>query len=109
MNGRGCRHMSPALIAAGFAECAVCAAGRAGLMKDDSSRQEEAVAYAYANLAAWLDHAVTEAHAAAKAARRRRPVMDLDRLRAVLRSLDQAEQDVDLALYDLRTARGEDG
>lgn len=80
-----------------------------GFLTDDTTRQQDALAAAWTGLADTLDTLAVEARTAAKAARRRRPNPDLDRVRAALRDFDQAENARDTAAYDLSTARGEHG
>jgi hypothetical protein len=76
--------------------------------REDLHRQREAVDAARADLAATLDDLEREAHTAARAARTRRGVPDLPAVHAAARAVERAEETLDLAALDLRTAAGED-
>lgn len=76
--------------------------------REDVSRQQEALAAARAELAAALDDLSAQAHTAARAARSRRAVPDLPAVHAAARAVERAEEAVDLAALDVRTAAGED-
>lgn len=111
-NPKTCRHVSAAMIAAGFLVCGECEQG--GVSPADNygsviERAEQRVERAYIDLGDRLDVLAAEATKAAKATRRKRPAPDMDRLRAAIRDVDLAEQTVDTAVYDLSTARGADG
>lgn len=95
-----CPHVSPAMIAAGFLRCHVCDREQtppAGFLADDTSRQEAALRKAYDSLGAALEQLAWIARAEGKVCGRKRPKPDLDRVRAAIRDLDLAENDVDSA------------
>ena len=76
--------------------------------REDVSHQQEVLAAARAHLAAALDDLSAEAHTAARAARSKRAVPDLPAVHAAARAVERAEEAVDLAALDVRTAAGED-
>ena len=76
--------------------------------REDLSRQQEALAAARADLAAALDDLEREATTAARAARTKRGLPDLPAVHAAARAVERAEEAVDLAALDVRTAAGED-
>ncbi|MCW2776281.1 MAG: hypothetical protein JWN17_6 [Frankiales bacterium] len=76
--------------------------------REDLTRQQEALAAARADLAAALDDLESEAHTAARAARSKRGVPDLPAVHAAARAVERAEEALDLAALDVRTAAGED-
>lgn len=76
--------------------------------REDLSRQQEALAVARADLAAALDDLEREAKTAARAARTKRGQPDLPAVHAAARAVERAEEAVDLAALDVRTAAGED-
>ncbi len=76
--------------------------------REDLTRQQEALAAARADLAAALDLLEREAKDAARAARTKRGVPDLPAVHAAARGVERAEEALDLAALDVRTAAGED-
>jgi predicted RNase H-like HicB family nuclease len=76
--------------------------------REDLHRQREAVDEARVALAAALDALEREAHTAARASRTRRGTPDLPGVYAAARAVERAEEALDLAALDLRTAAGED-
>ncbi|MCU1692490.1 MAG: hypothetical protein JWM64_1581 [Frankiales bacterium] len=76
--------------------------------REDLSRQQEALAQARADLAVALDDLSSEAHTASRAARSKRGVPDLPAVHAAARAVERAEEALDLAALDVRTAAGED-
>lgn len=107
-----CAHVNGPMIAAGFLVCAVCENDPTpppGFMEDGVARQERALAAAHAQLADALGALATESTRAAKACARKRPAPDMDRVRAAMRDVDLAEQNVDTAVYDLACAKGAHG
>jgi hypothetical protein len=76
--------------------------------REDLTRQREAVAAARSDLAARLDELEREAKTAARAARTKRGQPDLPAVHAASRAVERAEEALDLAALDLRTAAGDD-
>lgn len=77
--------------------------------KEDYSHQEQAVTDRKAELVQALNDLAQEATLAAKALGRKRPLAHLvDGVAGEFRAVQRAEEALDLAILDLRTARGED-
>lgn len=77
--------------------------------REDTRAQEEAVTAARADLERTLTALADEASAAAKAARSKRGQPDLDAVAACHNAVQRAGEALDMAVYDLNTARGADG
>lgn len=76
--------------------------------REDLTRQRETLEAARADLGGRLDDLEREAKAAARAARTKRGQPDLPAVHAAARAVERAEEAVDLAALDLRTAAGDD-
>lgn len=76
--------------------------------REDLTRQRDALDGARADLAAALDDLEREAKSAARAARTKRGAPDLPAVHAAARAVERAEEALDLAALDLRTAAGDD-
>lgn len=78
--------------------------------REDYSEQEARLAEAKATLVKALEDLSQESRLAAKALGSKRPRANLvDGVTAEFRAVERAEESYELARYDLRTARGEDG
>jgi hypothetical protein len=76
--------------------------------REDLTRQRDAVETARADLAVTLDDLEREARTAARSARTKRGQPDLPAVHAAARAVERAEEALDLAALDLRTAAGDD-
>lgn len=77
--------------------------------REDYTAQEQAVTDAKAALVQALSDLAGEAALVAKALGRKRPPANLvDGVRSEFRHVERCEEALDLAVLDLRTARGED-
>jgi len=77
--------------------------------REDVSAQRDAVAAARTELAAALEALAWEARHAAKAAARAKGQPDLEAVAACHNRVGRAGEALDMAVYDLHTASGEDG